>query len=355
MELRILKRLFSPGEAEFALNLTLIPESAKVIAWRANISKKEACKRLESMARKGLIIKMSPKIGKPLYLAAQFVIGIWELQVERLTPGLAADMEEYSLALFDEAWKRPQLRTVPVGRSVRANLEVATYERAEKIVEKRKKYAVSPCICLRERKLAGKGCGKPEFSCLSFDSTAQMVVERGYGRFVEKQAVLNLLEKADESGLVLQPGISRKTDFLCCCCGCCCGVLRALKQFSKPAEHVSSPFSAASNPEKCIGCQICLDRCQMDALRFEYGAAFPDPNRCIGCGLCVSKCPTGALNLERKSDITQKIPRNIASALIAHGKARGKLGPGQMTRMIMKSARDKAAAGLGPSPEKRSR
>ena len=27
-----------------------------------------------------------------------------------------------------------------------------------------------------------------------------------------------------------------------------------------------------------------------------------NPNRCIGCGLCVSTCPAGALRLEAKSE-----------------------------------------------------
>ncbi|MBF0552180.1 MAG: 4Fe-4S ferredoxin, partial [Deltaproteobacteria bacterium] len=37
VELRILRRLFTPQEAELALHLTLIPEEARVIAHRAKI------------------------------------------------------------------------------------------------------------------------------------------------------------------------------------------------------------------------------------------------------------------------------------------------------------------------------
>ena len=42
VELRILRRVFTPEDAELALHLTLIPEGARVIARRAKIPVKEA-------------------------------------------------------------------------------------------------------------------------------------------------------------------------------------------------------------------------------------------------------------------------------------------------------------------------
>ena len=55
VEIRILRRLFSPEEAEIALHLTLIAEEPRVIAYRAGIQVNEASKRLDEMDRKGLI------------------------------------------------------------------------------------------------------------------------------------------------------------------------------------------------------------------------------------------------------------------------------------------------------------
>jgi hypothetical protein len=56
VELRILRRLFSPQDAELALHLTLIPEEARVIAHRAGIPVTEAQQRLEDMASRGLCV-----------------------------------------------------------------------------------------------------------------------------------------------------------------------------------------------------------------------------------------------------------------------------------------------------------
>ena len=92
VELRILKRLFDPEDAELALYLTLIPEDARVIARRAKIEPKETAVRLKAMSKKGLIFSMETDGGRPLYMAVQYVIGIWEYHVNDLDPGLIRDM-----------------------------------------------------------------------------------------------------------------------------------------------------------------------------------------------------------------------------------------------------------------------
>ena len=40
-------------------------------------------------------------------------------------------MAAYMPTLIKTAWRRPQLRTIPVNRSIRPELAVMTYERAE--------------------------------------------------------------------------------------------------------------------------------------------------------------------------------------------------------------------------------
>jgi electron transport complex protein RnfB len=116
VELRILRRLFSPKEAELALCVSLIPEGSGVIAHRAKIRRTEAEQRLAEMARKGLIMSLVSEAKPAQYLAAQFLIGIWEFHVNALDPELIRDFNEYRPLLFREAWKFPRLRTIPVNR-----------------------------------------------------------------------------------------------------------------------------------------------------------------------------------------------------------------------------------------------
>ena len=342
VEYRILKRLFTPAEAEFALHLTLIPEEPKVIAQRAKISTREAALMLETMAKKGLIYRITSKGKQPSYMAMQYVIGIWEFHVNDLDEALVKDMEEYIPTLMKESWKIPQLRTIPVNKSISTELPIMTYENAAFLVQHVKKAAVAPCICRREQKLVGKGCDKAEETCLVFGRAADYYLQNGLAREIDQQEVLNILSLAEKEGLVLQPSNSKKISNICCCCGDCCGVLRNLKTFPKPASVISSPFYATADSEACSGCGICLERCQMDAIQFEDESASVDLDRCIGCGLCVSTCPTSALALVRKADAEQPaVPQNNIQAAIELGRSRGKFNFGNLMVMQLKSKFDR--------------
>jgi Na+-translocating ferredoxin:NAD+ oxidoreductase subunit B len=342
VELRILRKLFSPHEAELALHVSLLPETAPVLAQRAGITLDDATRRLAEMARKGLIYELTPEKGAMTYAAAQFVIGIWELHVNALDPELIRDFEEYLPTLAREALRFPQLRTIPVNRSLDARLTVMPYERAEALVRKATKVLVAPCICRRERHIAGEACSAPEEACLVFDMGAEIYERNGLGRLIGHDEALAILERAEEAALVLQPGNSQAPMNICCCCGCCCGVLRSIKSHPNPAALISSPFVVSFSPEECSVCGDCLERCQMGALRLDAGAIDLNEGRCIGCGLCVSKCPTGSLTLTRKPVSAQpKVPKNGIAAAMQLGKARGKLGPADLALMMVKSKLDR--------------
>jgi len=343
VELRILKRLFTPEDAELATHLTLIPETARVVARRAKIRPEEAERRLEDMSRRGLIFRMAIREKPPEYIAMQFFIGIWEHQVNNLNPEFIRDMEEYGPILFNlKTWeKAPQLRTIPVRQSITPQLEVMSYEKAEEMVWDKKRAVVAPCICRRERKIMGEGCEKPEDACLVFGMGAVYYQRNGFGRAIDRQEVLDILKTADKAGLVLQPGNSKDIANICCCCGCCCAILKNMKLHPRPAELVLSAFLAEIHTESCTGCGVCVKRCQMDALRLEGEKAILDAARCIGCGLCVSTCPTKSLKLVRKPGPQPEIPSDLVEADMRMARMRGKLKTSDMIRMQMKSKIDR--------------
>ena len=216
VEMLILRRLFTPEDAKLAVHLTLIPEESRVVSRRARIPVKEASRRLEEMVKAGLIIGVYPKDKSPRYMAEQFLVGFWESQVNRLSRELVQDFEEYLPFYADQNIGPgvPQLRTIPVGKSINTQLEVMLYERAEELLRTHKTFAVANCICRQEMRILDKGCKKPEESCLSLGTAAKIVARAGRGRLIDMEEALALLRRAEEVGLVLQPSNAKKAPFI---------------------------------------------------------------------------------------------------------------------------------------------
>lgn len=350
VELRILRRLFTPAQARLAVHLTVIPETAPVVARRAGLDPVEALAQLTAMAREGLVFSLEKSGSKSRFMAAQFVVGIWEYHVNSLDAELVRDVNEYLPRLFDaEVWKRaPQMRTVPVGRSVGVEHQVLAHEEAEALVRDRRRVVVAPCICRREHKLQGQGCERPEEVCLIFDAAAEYYLRNGLGREITADEAVAILQTADRAGLVLQPSNSKKATNICCCCGCCCQVLKNIARRPRPADYVASAFRVKLTAGACVACGVCTTRCPMGALTLPDGADSVNLaiERCIGCGLCVSTCPAKALALERKSpDDQPRVPATVTDAALQLARSRGKLGPLELAATGLRSKFDRLMAG----------
>ena len=338
VELRILRRLFSPAEAELAGLLTLSPETPQAFAERTGRNFPDVADELESMASKGLIFRLrtpeDPEV--PRYMAAQFLIGIWEYHVAALDPELIRDVNEYLPYFFREAGKvsTPQLRTIPVSRSLTPEQAVMPHDEAREIVLRQERIVVAPCICRSERALVGEGCGAPLESCLIFGAGAAYYEENGIGRSITPEEALRVIDTAEKKGLVLQPSNAQNPVCICACCSCCCQVLRNLRRLPDPSSCIASNYHAVVDAALCTGCGVCTARCPMDAAKQGEESAFIDEKRCIGCGLCVPTCPEGAAWLVSKerqvpppptlSDTYRRIGRERIKIRIAERKAGAK-------------------------------
>ncbi len=325
VELRILKRLFTAQEAAIAAGLSMMPEPAETIANRLNMEAESLAETLHAMSRKGLIFRLT-KGERPLYMAAQFVIGIWEYHVNDLDKALIADFNEYAPLLMKDTLAKTrtqQLRVVPVSQSLSAEMKVMPYELAEEIIRAQKKIVVAPCICRKEHHMVGKGCEFPMETCLSFGAGAHYYEENGLGRAISQDEALSILKQGIEAGLVLQPGNSQKPVNICMCCGCCCQILKNLKRLDAPATVVASNWYAKVDESTCTACQACAQRCQMGAITVEETAHI-DLDRCIGCGLCVAACQFEAMALMEK-DQSQRTapPKNTVETYVRIAQERG--------------------------------
>ena len=307
VEIRILKQLFTPDEARLALCLSAIPETLGTIhrRTRRQMSREQLGQALDRMAEKGSIQKLPGKKG-PLYGKAPLAVGMYEAQADRLTPELERDVRTYFEGAFARGFlgrPTPQMRTVPVHKSIPVERAVASYDYIRGCVEAMQgPFAVIPCICRRGRALTGQPCKQTTEprNCLVFGAVATMMINRGIGSPVSKEEMLGFLELADREGLVLEPQNTQNPLFVCCCCGCCCGVLTMAKTLPKPAEFFQADFLAVVDRDKCQVCGTCATRCQMDAITGDEGPPVVVEDRCIGCGLCVTTCPSEAMSLRKK-------------------------------------------------------
>ncbi|MCK5651355.1 MAG: 4Fe-4S binding protein [Gemmatimonadetes bacterium] len=321
VELRLLKHLFTPEEAEMALHLSALPEPLEKIhsrAKKAGIGLDELKGGLNRLAHRGAIVKAEIK-GKPHFSKAMLAIGMFEFQVDRLTKEFHSDMMQYMDGEFGKAFHTKgtsQMRTIPIREEVVLERLIGTYDGARELVMgSRGPFAVINCVCRQGMDLQEEPCRLSEIreTCLLMGEFAQMVIGAGNGRALSKEEMIGILERADEVGMVLQPQNTQNPSFICCCCGCCCGVLVSAKKLPRPAEYFDTNYYAEVDGEICTECGTCADRCEMDAISYVDDVAFVDLLRCIGCGLCVSTCPDGAIQLYQKTET--KTPPKSQDAL----------------------------------------
>jgi electron transport complex protein RnfB len=311
VEIRILKHLFTPQEAKIATQLSLIPEPLDSIYTRVGdkggMSIEELEGVLDQMVYKGTVLRRK-KASDKYYGNAMLVIGMFEYQVERLTKDFIDDILQY----FEEAFgkelyrtKIPQLRTIPVAKSVTNEHKVSTYDDVRQLIGSIDgTIAVANCICRQAKDVIGEGCSQTDLreTCLIFRGVADHYLSLGIARSIKRKEALDILRKAQAAGLVLQPENSQRPYAICCCCGDCCGILTTVKRFPRPAELYASNYYAEVDAELCTGCEICIDRCQLDALKMVSDIAEVNRDHCIGCGNCVVTCTAGAIQLQKKDE-----------------------------------------------------
>lgn len=300
VEIKILKKLFTPEQAELFVKLPREPERIESIAEKIKLPSSSLSPKLEEMAAKGLLFR-ERKNGDVRYYVFQFIIGIYEFQLNTLDKELAEMVEEYfphyGMALATAGVQTKQLRVTPVASAIDAAMPVANYNLIREQIKNQELIAVQNCICRKEQGLLGKHCDHPHETCFSFGTFAQYYIDNGMGREIDLQEALHLLDTAEESGLVVSPSNSKDMVCICCCCSCCCPTIRYSKFFPEPAKSFKTYYQSKIDSELCTACQDCFERCPMDAIKEGETASEIDENRCIGCGLCVSVCPENAISL----------------------------------------------------------
>lgn len=346
-EIRLLQRFFSPEEARLAMHLTYKPDSIeriKELAKGSGIAPDGIEDLLNNMAGNG-VIGLVEKEGARHFCTIPFIVGMFEGQLNRLTPEFLGDVGQYTsdraFGLAFLGTELPQMRTIPVGKSLSAEQQVATYDHIVDIINGAGgPFAILECICRKMAGLKGEPCKKTSRreTCLAIGDMAKNVIRYANGRAVAREEALEIVRMNEADGLVFQPSNTQKVEFICSCCGCCCGMLRIQKMLPRPVDFWATNYCAAVNAGTCTGCGICAERCQVNAVTVDgqSGTAVVNPDRCIGCGNCVTACPAGALSLVRKEKETVP-PRNSEELYdVIMARKKGAFGKMKLAKKLMR-------------------
>jgi len=337
------RELFSPEEAALAAEMPPGLHPLDEIVRRVGRPREEVLPLLESMADKALVFHQERE-GRAHYKLMPVLPGFFEYQFMK---GGTSDRDRRLARLFqdyfDRAWTvtrgvdpgllkglTPFARVIPVEKEITADNVVHTHEKVSEYIRSADTISVSTCYCRHHGELLGNPCDRPKENCMAFGPNARFTAERGYGRLVTREEALRVLDEAENAGLVhMSSNTSKYIDFICNCCTCHCGILQSFQKMEMPALGAASGFRLKIREEDCVGCEACVERCPMDALRMEGDVARVDAKRCIGCGVCNAACPERALAMERIPDAPDP-PWDrkalLASVLDSIQKASGALG-----------------------------
>ncbi len=310
VEMRILKRLFTPREAGVALLMQHELEPAEAIYRRTedrNLAFTEVAATLQSMARKGAVINVC-RDGREHYALVPFVVGMFEFQLDRLSPEMYRDTVSYfkqGYALEFLSTALPQTRVIPIRKSLRNGHKVATYDEIRALVERAgDRVGLAPCICRKGKDLTGQPCTRTDRRevCLVLRDLFEHGHRYGLAKPLTTGEALDLLARNEKEGLVLQPSNEQEPQFVCSCCQCCCGLLGVINALPAPVDFTASNYTAVVRTDACNGCGVCGKRCPISAVTLPGQTARVESKRCIGCGVCVSTCGPGAIQLVAKPE-----------------------------------------------------
>ena len=172
------------------------------------------------------------------------------------------------------------MRVMPVMSAVENISKTASYDELSTLIENAFAISVGPCSCRRSRRLMGEGCGHLEDDmCMYLNDNAVNFSKIGSHRLITKEEAYEILQRAEDNGLVHEinqtPGFEDATA-ICNCCGCSCYALRIAELF-RSKNAIRSNFTARVDKDRCVACGMCVENCQTNAIRLGQKNSAFDP------------------------------------------------------------------------------
>ncbi|PKN62056.1 MAG: hypothetical protein CVU57_26140 [Deltaproteobacteria bacterium HGW-Deltaproteobacteria-15] len=328
----LMEELFTPEEAQINNGLPRQPVTAAEVATQTGRDEGEIRALLEGMADKGLCSTFVQGQQR-VYQSVPFMPGLFEFQFmsgrvteryRKIANLIYAYKKAYEAAKGTPKPGFPLTRVITVDRKIRAGNRIHTYDQVATYIDKYGTIGVGTCFCRHAAQLRGEDIhGMPLDVCMWFGEKAEYAVERLGSRKVSKKEALEVLNRAEEAGLLhMSRNTTEEIDFLCNCDRWHCDVVTQILKHPKPGLVFNSGFRPNLDSERCTGCGVCIDRCPPGALKMGEGnVPALDQDRCFGCAVCASGCAEEAIAMEARPDWPEP-PKTVKDLITAIKAAR---------------------------------
>jgi ferredoxin len=316
---QILSLLFTEKEASLVAQLPIRPFNIKTASKIWNLGLAETERILDTLANKAILLDVDYN-GLREFVMPPPMIGFFEFSLMRtredIDQKLLSELYFQYLNVEEDFIKDLFLGTetrfgkVFVYESVLSKnneVQIMDYDRASNIIHNSQFITVSMCFCRHKVEHLGQNCDAPMETCLTFGNAAYSLNKHNYGRSIEANEALEILQNCNEHNLV-QCGENVREDscFLCNCCGCCCEGMLAVKNFGALHPIQTTAFLPSVIKETCVGCGKCTKVCPIGAIKLvptteNTKIAIIDESICLGCGVCVRNCHKKSLYLKPRA------------------------------------------------------
>ena len=280
-----LDAVLTKEEIKFLLSFkkTRVPYDTKSIAQRNGMTEEEAQKMIDHLLWVGMLeMTREGEDKRKHYNVPIFVPGSAEFMMmnDKLTeehPQLATFFNLMTQMPLEHVTQMVPLggagigmHVIPVEKAIEHENHSASVEHITHWLNKYDKYSVGQCTCRKQQSMRGEGSGdiNGEF-CIGVGDMAEYCVDRGMGRYISYDEVLEILKRAEDHGFVHQITNIDGEEKIVAICNCAPGVCNALRtsQLYNTPNMSRSAYRAHVDKEKCVACGKCVEVCPVGAAK----------------------------------------------------------------------------------------
>ena len=321
IEIEILKKVFTPEQAEVARFMSEKWEEAGEIAKRAGMPLHRVKEILDSMywSKRWTASRAAQKIvdGVTVYRLRPMGGGGWYEgdQPFMTDPEFGNLVDEYfkggALKKINtaRATDHPFARVIPMSKALAKvpGYEIPIYEDLRRLIREADWTAVYKCGCRLHKHVVGTpSCDFPIDTCMVF-YTNDILKPPQDVKLLTKEEAIKIVDMCEDLGLIhIAANFQEGNTFACFCCGCCC--FGFMSYNNDNVLHCNkSNFMPVVDHDKCNLCGKCRNICQVYACHIIDGRVRPDYEKCVGCGACVANCRRDAIDFKPRPEKERKI------------------------------------------------